>query len=119
MKAIPIGVYRNPSLKGCSNNGISERYDELLLVCDEGYIEIDETNPPENLVKLEKRYLFGEKSYYIRPYKDAPEGYTDYTSGGAYAASSDSRVGRMFETYAALPIHDRTESWAMYNMLSL
>ena len=46
MKALPIYVYKHNRLGDCSNYGISSRYDELLLVCPDGYIDIDESNPP-------------------------------------------------------------------------
>ena len=41
MRALPIEVYRNNSFGDCTNDGITSRYDSLLLVCDEGFIKVD------------------------------------------------------------------------------
>ena len=34
---------------GCTNNGISDRFSEILIEHPQGYIEIDLDNPPEKL----------------------------------------------------------------------
>ena len=39
-------------------------------------------------------------------------------SGGTYASTSDSRWRRATGLYAAIPIHDRRETWAEYEQLS-
>lgn len=59
MKALPIEVYVTKRKRDCdcTNGGISSKYEQLLLVCDEGYVNIDEENPPENLVKVVTRNL--------------------------------------------------------------
>jgi len=107
MKALPIYVYRNRSVD-CTNDGVSARYDKLLLACDDGYVEVDEQNPPENLVRMVKRYLFGQDVYHIRPWKE-PEG-IGWMFGGNFAHTSDSRFSRMCGgQYGAIAIHDRQE----------
>lgn len=118
MKALPVRVFKNPLYKECSNDGITKKYDELLLVCDEGYIDIDETNLPENLVILVKKFVAGRPANYIRPYADVPDGCVGYMSGGAYAASSDGRFDRMVEMYGAVPVHDRVETYEQNDRLS-
>ena len=119
MKAIRIDVFKNSKFGGCSNGGITERFDELLVECDDGYIEIDENNIPENLVVYVERTIAGRRSGYLRPYENRPENRTDYMFGGAYAASSDSRFSRIAgDMYGALPVHDRTETWEQYEALS-
>lgn len=109
MKAINISVYRDNRLGDCTNGGISSKYDELLLVCEDGYIEIDENNLPENLVVIAEGFR-GHK--YIRPYKDAEE--VGWMSGGNIAYSSDAR----FNSEYPLKIHDRQETQEMYDRLS-
>lgn len=107
IKALPINVYKTGRVD-CTNGGISSRYDVLLCVCDEGFVDVDEKNPPENLVKVVKRRMFGQDLYHIAPYAD-PDG-IGWMFGGNYAATSDSRFGRMIgEMYGALAIHDRQE----------
>ena len=38
--------------------------------------------------------------------------------GGTYAATSDSRFGKATGVYGAIPIHDRFESWELYERMS-
>ena len=41
--ALSVYVFKNPVFSDCSNGGISEKYDKLLLVGKgvEGYIQVD------------------------------------------------------------------------------
>lgn len=117
MKALPIEVYKHRS-GSCSNGGLTERFDTLLLVCEEGFVDVDENDLPENLVVLVNRELFGEPAPYIRPYRDPDPGNVGWMSGGCYAASCDSRFNRLFSFYGAISIHDRQESQDLYESLS-
>lgn len=114
MKALPLYVYSNKGFKGCSNNGISEKYDRLLLIHEEGFIDIDENDLPENLVKVVTRNLFGREYKHIEPYKKADK--VGYMSGGSLAYSSDSRFRKVSEY--PLSIHDRQETQEQYDQLS-
>lgn len=114
MRAIRIDVYRNELYNGCSNGGITERYDELLLVCDDGNIEIDENNLPENLVKMVSRNLRGGEYKHIEPY--APATQFGWMAGGLVAGCSDCRFFKMSQY--PLSIHDRQETRERYNQLS-
>ena len=115
--ALSIDVYRSADGRDCTNDGISTRYDELLVLCDDGPHEIDLDDPPENLVRLVKRHLFGSDIYHVEPFA-RPTG-AGWMFGGNYAASSDSRYHRLtFGMYGAVPVHDRQESWPQYEMLS-
>ena len=46
------------------------------------------------------------------------EGLTSYMFGGTYAATSDSRWREATGIYGAVPIHDRSETYELYNALS-
>lgn len=118
MRAISIEVYSNRKYRGCANGGISEKYDELLLVHDRGNIEIDENNLPENLVKVVVRNMFGKEVRHIEPYNRPDRGNVGWMAGGSYAASCDSRFREVAGHYGALSIHDRQESQQMYDELS-
>ena len=119
MKAIRIYVYKNPVTQGCSNGGITDRYDELLLVCEDGYIDVDDNNPPENLVIYVDRNIGGRSCGYIRPYADPPADRTPYTSGGSFAETCDSRFSNLIGgMYGAVPVHDRTDTWEDYELLT-
>lgn len=116
MKALPISVYRENRLGDCTNGGITSRYDRLLLICEEGYKEVDENNPPENLVKIVTRFICGREYKHIEPYASVDAGCVGWMSGGNIAYSCDSRFSRMSEY--PLSVHDRQETQAQYDMLS-
>lgn len=113
MKALPINVYRT-SGPDCTNGGISEMHNQLLLICDEGYIEIDENNPPANLVKISEHHCGFSTYKFIEPV--ARPQHLGWMFGGNLAYSSDDRYGRMAEY--PLPIHDRQETQEMYDLLT-
>lgn len=113
MKALPIYVYKN-NLGDCTNNGVSSKFDKLLLIHEEGFITIDENDIPENLVKVVTRKLYDGEYKHIEPYKKASG--VGYMHGGNYASSSDSRFSKISKY--PLAIHDRTESQEEYDRLS-
>ena len=116
MRAISIGVYRHGK-EDCTNGGISSKFNDLLCLCDDGPIHVDMENPPENLVQIIKRDLFGQVLYHIEPVADPVE--TGWMMGGNYASSSDARFSRLIGgMYGAVAIHDRQESQELYEMLS-
>ena len=118
MKALPITVYRDSESRGdCTNGGISSKYSRLLLICEDGYVDVDENNPPENLVKMVTRHLFGNEEYkHIEPYAAVDSDKVGWMSGGNIAYSCDSRFRRMSEY--PLSIHDRQETQEQYDILS-
>lgn len=117
IKALPIYVYRQADGSDCTNNGISSRYDRLLCVCNDGFIDVDESNPPENLVKVVRREIFGRVVYHLEPVI-RPTG-AGWMAGGNYASTSDSRFSELVGgMYGAVSIHDRQETWEQYELLS-
>ena len=117
MKALPVSVYRNADGRDCTNEGVSSRFRALLIVCPDGFIDVDEENPPENLCKIVHRNLFGRDVYHIAPVAE-PKG-AGWMAGGNFAHTSDSRFSDMCgHQYGALAIHDRQETWEQYDILS-
>lgn len=117
MKALPVSVYRDATPGDCTNGGVSSRFRDLLVICPDGFIDVDENNPPENLCKVVHRFLFGRDVYHIEPVA-RPKG-AGWMMGGNYAATSDSRFSELCgDLYAAIPVHDRQESWKDYDALS-
>lgn len=115
MKALPIEVYRNVFRRDCSNGGITSKCNSLLLVCDDGFIDIDESNPPENLVVLKTRRICGEEYKHIEPYAKTNSGCVGWMAGGNLAYSCDSRFSRMSQY--PLSVHDRQETQEMYDAM--
>lgn len=114
MKALPIEVYKDGSGYDCTNGGISSTYDILLLICSDGFIEIDENNLPENLVKIVKGTFFGRSQLHIEPVA-RPTG-VGYLAGGNIGYTFDCRFHRL--SPYPLPIFDRQETQEVYDELS-
>lgn len=114
MKALPVYVFSNKSFGDSSNNGVSARFDKLLLIHEEGFINIDENDLPENLVKIVSRNIQGNLYKHIEPFKKATK--VGYMFGGCYASTSDSRFSKI--SHYPLAIHDREETQNEYDSLS-
>ena len=113
MRALPLEIYKS-NFGDCSNGGISSRHKEILLICPEGHVEVDEANPPENLCKLVTRDLGFTVYKHVEPVAKAKG--VGYMAGGSLVYTCDSRFRRMSEY--PLVLHDRTESQDMYDRLS-
>lgn len=117
MKAIPLYVLRRSDGTDCTNNGISSRHDRLLCICPDGYIDIDEDNPPEEAVTIVHRRFCGKDIYHLEPLSAPKE--CGWMAGGNYAESCDDRFSEMAGGfYCAMAIHDRQETWEEYEMMS-
>lgn len=110
IKCLDLDVYvdkrRHDTNCDCTNNGISNRFTEILVEHPQGYIEVDLDNPPENLCVFRTLWLGGNPYHRLIPYSIAESG-KHSMFGGNFAYSSDSRF-REFNEYP-LPIHDRVE----------
>lgn len=115
MKALPISVYRTQRTGDCTNGGISSMYDTLYLICDEGFIDIDEDNPPKTLVQVVVQYIGGKEYKHIEPYALVNDGCVGWMAGGNIGYSSDSRFSDMSQY--PLSIHDRQESQELYDRM--
>ena len=119
IKALFVEVFSNPLYRGCANGGVSERYDSLYVACPEGNYEVEDTNP--RLVKLEANAFGTIKAVPLAKVKANEVG---YMFGGSYISTSDSRFSDMCEQllghpfYGAVALHDRTETYEEYDILS-
>lgn len=116
IRTLPINVYRTAKFGDCTNNGISARYDELLIACPDGHVEVDTDNLPDNFAMVELRHVFGDTiipTIYPAEVKDGKvvrRGNKWYMMGGNYGGTSDSRFDAMIGGfYGAVAIHDRVE----------
>ena len=112
MRALSCEIYLS-RFGDCSNHGISSKYKEILLVCDDGNVEIDENNPPENLCKVVTRDLGFRVYTHVEPVAKANG--VGWMASGAIVHTSDSR----FPFDYPLRLHDRTESREEYAMYSI
>ena len=119
-RALPINVYRQADCGDCTNGGVTSKYERLLLLCNEGFVDVDLDNPPEELVRVVSRDLFGKVVYHIEPFASVKKGNIGWMMGGNYAATSDSRFADMVGgIYGAIPVHDRQETQDLYDLLSM
>ena len=100
-RAITFEIYQ--SKHDCTNGGISSRFTEGYLICEDGNLELDEDNIPENTFCMERRALFGGVYFSLKPYVSLTDGKW-YMFGGNIGFTSDSRFGGQ-----PLKIHDRNE----------
>ena len=107
MKALRLSIYKDNS-GDCSNHGISSKFRDILLVCDEGYIDVN--GDEENLCRIDT--IMGHK--FVRPMAE-PKG-AGWMSGGTMVYTCDSRFRRMSEY--PLCLHDRQETWDQYEAMS-
>ena len=113
MRALRIEVFKS-HFGDCSNGGITSKYNELLVICPDGNVEVDDNNPPENLVKIvEKDYGFMVYKH-LEPVKKSD--HIGWMAGGCVGYTSDSRFRRMSEY--PLVIHDRQETQREYDLYS-
>lgn len=119
MKKMNAEIFKAKLFAGCSNNGISDNYDNVVCYfLEDGETVEDIKNAEDNAVVFIPRMLCGEKHYIFEPVKKVPEGYVSYMSGGSYVGSCDSRFIELCDGFEILPLHDRTETWQQYDMLS-
>jgi hypothetical protein len=105
VKVLGVNVYKNDAFKGCALGGVSERFDELLVVCDAGWEDADGTE--ENLCVIIHRRINGRDVCHIEPVQGNDGG---FSAGGSFGYTSDSRFSEMIGgQYGALSIHDRRE----------
>lgn len=116
-KALPVNIYKHKG-DDCSNGGISSRYNEILLLCEDGFINVDMDNPPENLCKVVKRKLWDKVYVHIEPVRESAKDRTHYMYGGCIVSTSDSRFEKATGVDYPINLHDRTETWEEYDMMS-
>lgn len=114
---LPVEVYRSAYLGDCTYYGISSRFQELLVVCPDGYITFDaDKETPINLCVVGCTRWQGETYYHLVPAAVNESGQIVkragrwYMMGGNYAATPDSRFSSLLPHFhGAIAIHDRWE----------
>ena len=107
-----IYVYRD-SLGDCTLNGVSSRYDCLKMI-EESEVPTWTGDRDDVVVKI-NRILWGEPAPYLVPldlYEANKNASLPIMFGGNFGYTSDSRFGS-----SPIAIHDRCETWEMYNSM--
>jgi hypothetical protein len=116
IRAISLDVYSNELFKSCSNGGITERFNSILIEHPRGYINIDTKNPPENFCRVITRKIADYEYKHIEPVASVKPGNVGYMDGGSFAHSSDARFYEISKY--PLAIHDRQETQKQYDLMS-
>lgn len=112
-----------------TNGGITSRYSDLCVVNVEGPFEPTDDCPAVMLVKGALRTVILVPAELIMPgeWLPVPGNTKEYAGpmfGGNYAATSDSRFSEAIHalgcdnSYMAVPVHDRFDTWADYEALT-
>lgn len=116
-KGLICGIYESKDIGNCSNNGMSAKYKDVLLIFDEEEAQIFEESEDRPTVKIMKKYIGGQEYIYAVPINPPKKGMVGYIMGGCFIYTSDSRFRRYVSPYP-VPLHDRTETPEEYEMLS-
>lgn len=112
VKILPVDVFRYPG-GDFTDGGISLKYDELFLVCDKGWFEVDEND--KRIIVLDPITVGGKEHLRVKPKKSKPkDGFVGPMFGGNFVYSCDSR----FPGDYPIPILDRYETYNEYKILS-
>lgn len=110
VRALSVEIFEGKLIGNCSNDGISSRFQKVLIQCEDGNVDVDLDNPPENFCIIAERC--GYK--FVRPYAN-PTG-IGWMAGGTLVYSCDSRFAEISEY--PLSLHDRQETKELYDLLS-
>ena len=129
VRVMTLRVLRPADFPDCTNGGASARLATIDVLCDEGLpreVEGLGEDAPEDLFELEVGHIGPTPTAHLVPVRK-PHGLMGPMAGGNYATTSDSRWARFVAAKlgddfrfvgTCLPIHDRYETQAMYDVLS-
>jgi hypothetical protein len=97
---------KNWVLRGvdCSNDGISSRYDEVILTDEDGAEAFTKSGTP--VCKIVKRVIGGEKYVHCQPLENAAAW---HMAGGSFVYTTDSRFRELTGSSSPIALHDRVE----------
>lgn len=118
MKGLTASIFEDKRIGNCSNGGISSRCSMVTVVGLGEDSEIREATDDAPAVKLVRRIIGGKLCVHAEPVDPVPEGHAGWMMGGSYISTSDGRFADAIGFYGAVALHDRSETWAMYDQLS-
>lgn len=104
---MPISIYKFP-LGDCG--GITDHVKQIYVPCETGFVKYESIKETPELIFTEEQR--GPEYWALKPIIE-PVGCVGPMAGGNLAYSSDSRIKRVYH------VHDRWETQAMYNSLSI
>lgn len=125
MKGLTVNVLRSIRrdsrggfrVEDFSNGGVTSKFDEFVLV-DPAIDEVFEATADRPALKLVRRNIGGQLYIHAEPLEPVNnKTHMGYTFGGNFVTSSDSRISAI-NNYP-IPVHDRKDTWADYNRMSI
>lgn len=119
LRGLVANIYASKEMLGehctcASNDGISSRANQVLVVCDEPECQAEET-PDRPAVTLRSRRAY---TYAVPASPPKPrDTHTDRMFGGCFAFA-DTEAFRRIISSQPVPLHDRQETWEEYEILS-
>jgi len=106
-------ILKNKNRDGddCSNGGLSSRHKSVILL---GYGPF-EPCAKAPAVRLVRRDIGGREYLHAEPVDPPPAGHTPYMAGGTFIHTCDGR----FPSDYPIPLHDRTDTWEDYRLLTM
>jgi len=109
IRCIQAGIYGDVDGHDCSNGGISSRFDKVLIPCENGFIDVDTDNAPDNLCRVVRRNIAGREYVHLEP-ENIDTNKVWVCFGGRFAYTCDSRFGEIINNGGyPVSIHDRCE----------
>ena len=117
VRLLPVSIMEDKAIGNCSNNGISARFKEILLIHPQGTVVHDTDDLPENACKVVTRLLrSGEVYRHVEPVRATDKGCVGWMAGGSCVDSPDTRFREISGGYP-LRLHDRQETREYYNSM--
>ena len=106
LRGLMVSVLEDKLTGNCSNNGISNHCDAVILV-GEGVPEIFAVSEEHPAVKLIKRKICGKEYIHAEPVEGKRSNHNGWMMGGCFVYSCDSRFKNI--NACPIPLHDRQE----------
>ena len=124
-KGMTVSVLRRVTLRpdgtpgrisDCTNGGVTSKFDDFVLV-GPGIDEIFLATETRPALKIVRRNIGGKEYVHAEPLTPCPKNHVGYMFGGNFVTSCDSRVQAINEY--PIPVHDRSETQAQYDRMSV
>ena len=109
VRGLICDIYESKDLGNCSNNGISARYNKVLVIMEEEEARVFGEKEDRPTVRIVKRVIYGREYIHAKPVSRVNRGNRGYMMGGCFIHSGDSRFRRLVSEYP-VPLHDRQET---------
>ena len=108
-KTLRVDIYKS-SMGSCSNHGISEFNDEIILLLDDGDVPEHLKDEPI-LCKIVRRNLPRGEYIHIEPVRSPRAGHNGWMYGGCIVDTSNAPFHEATGISYAINLHDRQEAF--------